>query len=257
MTEGSQPHNEQSDAAVDPVPEKQAQPETGASAEAPRTPQGEGSPGASPSGADESQPGSETPSTERADRPVEVEDPVQQIEQLRSELEQMKDRALRAQAELENYRKRVARQREQEQRYAELPLIRDLLPVFDDVHRAIAAAEGAEGTEGLLQGFKLVAEKLEQVLQRHHCTRIEAEGKPFDPNIHEAIAQVPTAECPPNTVVQVAQVGFRLHDRVVRPSQVVVSTAPSSQQESADGNRPPEARDSTAEGKSPTDQPNQ
>jgi len=146
-----------------------------------------------------------------------------EVEQLRAELLQVKDQLLRAYAELDNYRKRVARQLEEERRYGELGLLRDLLPVLDDIYRAIDAGEKTADTSSLLAGFKMVAEHLEQVLARHHCYRIEAEGKPFDPNLHEAVAQQPSDSCPPKTVVQVLRTGYRLHDRVVRPAQVVVS----------------------------------
>lgn len=226
MIEARKPDNERNEPAQARTPDRQC-PESGSSAGAPGAPQQASGPEqqARSASAEASGPPGQGAAGAEAPQPPETEDLARQVEQLRSELEQMQDRALRAQAELENYRKRVARQREEERRYAELLLIRDLLPVFDDVHRAIAAAENSDNTEGLLQGFRMVAEKLELILRRHHCTPIEAAGKPFDPNIHEAIAQVPTSECPPNTVVEVTQVGFRLHDRVVRPSQVVVSSA--------------------------------
>ncbi len=137
----------------------------------------------------------------------------------------MRDRALRCQAELENYRRRVAREMEQERRYAAMPLLRDLLPVWDNVHRAIEAAERAGGDQGFIEGFRLVLSQLEEVLRRHDCVRIEALHQPFDPNLHEAITQQPSEEHPSNTVIGETQTGFQLHDRVVRPSQVIVSTS--------------------------------
>ena len=149
-----------------------------------------------------------------------------QLSDLRGELEEVKDRSLRAQAELENYRKRAARQMEEERRYANLPFLADLLPVWDNTVRAIEAAEKTPDVAKLLEGFKMVAGQLERVLTAHHCTRIQALHKPFDPHRHQAISQQPSAEYPPNTVLLVAQEGFLFHDRVVRPSQVIVSTAP-------------------------------
>lgn len=134
------------------------------------------------------------------------------------------DRALRAQAELENYRKRTRKEMEDERRYAQLPLLNDLLPVIDNVGRAIQAAEKSPEGAGLLAGFKMVAQQLDGVLSRHHCQRIDALHKPFDPHLHAAILQQPSREFPPNTVIQVAQEGYQLHDRVLRPSQVIVST---------------------------------
>ena len=146
-------------------------------------------------------------------------------EDLRRELEEANDRVLRTQAELENYRKRVARQMDDQRRYANLPLIRDLLPVWDNMGRAIEAAEKADEADSLLEGFKMVIRQLEDVLARYHCNRIEALGEPFNPHLHEAILQQPSAEHPPGTVIHVTETGFQLHDRVVRPSKVIVSAA--------------------------------
>jgi molecular chaperone GrpE len=148
------------------------------------------------------------------------------LDQLRTDLEAAKDRVLRSQAELENYRKRASREIEENRRYAELPLIQDLLPVLDNVERAIVAADKAQDVAVLLEGIKLVARQFEEVLARHHCQRIGALHLPFDPHLHHAISQQPTNEYPANTVVIVAQSGFQLYDRVVRPSQVIVSRLP-------------------------------
>jgi molecular chaperone GrpE len=158
------------------------------------------------------------PSAEAAPAPEDA------ARQLRAELEAARNRELRWQAELENYRKRAARDLEEQLRYANLALLRDLLPVIDNVGRAIAAAEKQANAEALLAGFKMVAQQLEDVLERHHCTRIEALHAPFDPNVHHALMQQPSQEHPANTVLSVAQNGYQLHDRVVRPSQVIVST---------------------------------
>ncbi len=155
------------------------------------------------------------------DLPV-VETDVQ--EQLRAELDAANDRALRSRAELENYRKRAARELTDARRYADLPLMRDLLPVLDNIDRAIEAAEKTHNTADMLEGVKIVAEQFEEVLKRRHCVQIEAINEPFDPHLHEAISQQPSDEHPPGIVVLVTQTGFLLYDRVVRPSQVIVST---------------------------------
>lgn len=149
-----------------------------------------------------------------------------EVEKLRTDLQEAGDRLLRAQAELDNYRKRARRELEDSLRYAAMPLLRDLLPVIDNLGRAIAAAEKSAETGGLIDGVKMVAQTLEGVLARHECKRIDALGKPFDPAFHEAISQQPSTEYPPQTVMLVAQEGYTLHDRVVRPAQVIVSTAP-------------------------------
>lgn len=148
-------------------------------------------------------------------------------EQLEAQVAELQDRVLRAQAELENVRKRLRREMEEERRYYSMGLIHDLLSVLDNLHRAIDAAEKVENAEeasqGLLSGVRMVAEQLEQVLAKHHCTPIEAHGLPFDPNVHEAIGEHPHEELEPGTVAHVARRGFKLHDRVVRPSQVLVA----------------------------------
>lgn len=153
-----------------------------------------------------------------------------EAEGLRQELEAARDRALRVQAELENYRKRARREMEDERRYAQLPLLRDLLPVIDNMGRALQAAEKTPDGAGLLDGVKLVAQQLDGVLARHDCTRIEALHQPFDPHLHQAILQQPSGDYPSGTVLQVTQEGYQLHDRVVRPAQVIVSAAPDEKQ---------------------------
>jgi molecular chaperone GrpE len=145
------------------------------------------------------------------------------VDALRAELDQAKERVLRCQAELDNYRKRAAREMDEHHRYANIGLIRELLPVLDNVQRAIEAAEKSADGSGLLDGVKLVAQQLQGVLGRHHCVKIEALGAPFDPHLHHAILQQPSDEYPANTVIMVTQEGYQLHDRVVRPSQVIVS----------------------------------
>jgi len=151
----------------------------------------------------------------------------------KSELADAQDRLLRLQAELENFRKRTRRAMEEELRYACLPLMRDLLTVLDNLQRAIDAADRLENSPdrldssaGLLAGVRMVAEQFALVLKQHHCQPIDAQNARFDPHVHEAIAQWPSDEHEPGTVAQVAQVGYLLHGRVVRPSQVIVAAAP-------------------------------
>ncbi|MBS0209837.1 MAG: nucleotide exchange factor GrpE [Planctomycetes bacterium] len=150
----------------------------------------------------------------------------QAMEQLRGDLDDAKERLLRAQAEAENTRKRLRRELDDERRYAALPILGDLLPVVDNVERTVEAAAKVAGAAAVVDGFKMVAQQLSDVLARHHCQRIDALHQPFDPNKHAAIAQQPSAEYPPNTVLLVAQQGYQVHERVLRPAQVIVSRAP-------------------------------
>jgi molecular chaperone GrpE len=145
-------------------------------------------------------------------------------QKLRGELAAAKERELRVHAELDNYRKRAARELDDRLRYANLALLRDLLPAMDNIDRAIEAGEKNADAAAMLEGFKMVRQQLEEALNRHHCTRIEALHAEFDPNLHHAILQQPSEEHPANTVLMVTQNGYQLHDRVVRPSQVIVST---------------------------------
>jgi molecular chaperone GrpE len=160
------------------------------------------------------------PAEPQADAAPAVVDPTAQLQ---AELQAAKDRELRCHAELDNYRKRAARELEERLRYANLSLLRDVLPVLDNVERAIQAAQQNADAAALLDGFKLVHQQLEAVLSRHHCKRIEALHAPFDPHVHHAVMQQPSEEHPANTVLMVTQNGYQLHDRVVRPSQVIVS----------------------------------
>lgn len=166
------------------------------------------------------------PSVVPPEPPVEPIPPAEDdtVKKLREELEATKNRELRCHAELDNYRKRAARELEDRLRYANMDLISDILPVIDNVERAIQAAEKNTDAALLLEGFKMVDQQLGDALRRHHCNRIEALHAPFDPNVHHAIMQQPSDEHPANTVLMVTQNGYQLHDRVVRPSQVIVST---------------------------------
>lgn len=146
-----------------------------------------------------------------------------EIDALRAELAAAEQRILRTHAELENYRKRTQRNLEEERRFAPLPLLRDLLGVVDNLQRAIDAAQQNEAAGGLLQGVEMVADQLRDVLKKHHCEEIPALGETFDPNLHEAIAQLPSEQFEPGKVAQVTQVGYQAHGRVIRPSQVIVA----------------------------------
>jgi molecular chaperone GrpE len=166
--------------------------------------------------------------------------------ELESQLKDASERTLRAQAELENYRKRAGRELKDAERFALVPLVRDLLPVLDNLQRAIDAtptrseaptptrsvSEGAPPSDAdkalasLLEGVQMVAAQFDAALNQHGCKRIETVGTPFDPNRHQAIAQEPSSEHPAGTVTRATQVGYKLHDRVIRPAQVFVSTGP-------------------------------
>ena len=140
-----------------------------------------------------------------------------------TQVAELQERLLRVQAELENFRKRSRREYEDAQRYREIDVLRDLLPVLDNVLRAIQASEKSGDVETLLSGFRMTAQQIEKLLGSHGCQTIETDGAAFDPAIHDAILQQDVAGVAGGTIVGTASRGYKLHDRVVRPAQVIVA----------------------------------
>lgn len=159
------------------------------------------------------------------------ESPEQLVDALEQQVVELRERELKAQAELENFRKRMLRDTEAQIKFSPLPLVRDLLDVVDNLHRAIGSAGlaggSAGGSEGLVEGVRMVEQQLVAVLAKHSCKPIDSVGKVFDPNVHQAIAQQPSGDVPAGSVLQEVSVGYMMHDRVIRPSMVIVSTGPS------------------------------
>jgi molecular chaperone GrpE len=147
----------------------------------------------------------------------------EQLQATRAERDENLNRFLRSQAELDNYRKRVQRERDDERRYAALSIVRDLLAPLDNLQRAVESARKSGESGNLLQGIELVVQQMERVLSGHGARVIPAVGQPFDPHLHEAVQQIPSDEQPPMTVLQELERGYTLHERVVRPSKVIVS----------------------------------
>lgn len=147
------------------------------------------------------------------------------VDRLLKEKSELEDRILRTQAEAENIRKRLRKEMDEARKYQNLDFARGVLPIFDNLSRAVSAAENNASLEQLLIGVKMVVKQFEDILQQYQIQTIAAEGQPFDPNIHEAISMVPSADVEPNTVLQIVENGYRLHDRVIRPAKVMVSTA--------------------------------
>jgi molecular chaperone GrpE len=135
-----------------------------------------------------------------------------------------KDRWLRAEAELQNYRRRAARDREESRRAAEESVLLDVISILDDLDRAIASARDAAADSAWLKGVELVADRLKDVLRRRGVEEIDPSGKPFDPELQEALLEVDaTGDVAPGTVVQVVLKGYRREGRALRPARVVVA----------------------------------
>jgi molecular chaperone GrpE len=161
-------------------------------------------------------------------------DPAREIERLREaleaktrELEAQQDRYLRAVAEFDNARKRAARDREEQIRFANESLIREILPVLDNFDRALQAAR-SEPPAAVTAGVELIQRELLRVLEKFGLTPFQSVGQPFDPERHEAVARVHAMDQPEMTVVGETARGYLLHGRVLRPALVTVAVAPES-----------------------------
>jgi molecular chaperone GrpE len=159
------------------------------------------------------------------------------IEDLSGELIETKDRLVRLQADFENYRRRAQREREEAVRYGTQNLFKDLLTTVDNLDRAIDHARkgGGGDLENLLQGVELVQKGLLGLMSRYGVAEVEALGKPFDPALHEAMAQAPDASVAPNTVLEVLQKGYKLRDRLLRPARVIVARPADAAGEDSEG----------------------
>ncbi|HSW44137.1 MAG TPA: nucleotide exchange factor GrpE [Phycisphaerae bacterium] len=141
-----------------------------------------------------------------------------------TEVEQWKDKFLRARAELANYQRRAEKEQADAIRFANAQLARSLLPVVDNLERAIESAEQApDNSAALLEGAKLTLGVFLKTLKESNVERIEAEGRPFDPQVHEAMIEQPSPEHSERTVLKEILKGYRLYDRVLRPARVIVS----------------------------------
>lgn len=141
-----------------------------------------------------------------------------------AEAAKFRDLALRNQADLENYRKRAAREREEAVRYSNQSLIEDLLPVLDNFELGLEAARAGGGDAGaILKGMDMVLRQVADFLQKAGVQSIEAAGTPFDPNLHQAISQEASADQPEGTVLRQLRKGYKLKDRLLRPANVIVS----------------------------------
>ena len=148
-----------------------------------------------------------------------------EVERLRAEVAELKDRLLRERAELENFKRRQARDKADALRFANESLLRDLLPIIDNLYRAIEHARTSREVDAIAEGVDLVLRSLTDTLERHGVKIVEARGRPFDPAHHEAIGHV-ESQHPPNTVVDEHQRGYLLHDRLLRPALVTIGKAP-------------------------------
>ncbi len=149
--------------------------------------------------------------------------------ELEAELSEAQEQVLRTAADAENFKKRLQREKEEQTRYANESFMRELLTVIDNLERALehSGTEASQG--GLVEGLTMTLKGFLDTLTRFGCTQVEAAGKPFDPNFHEAVSQEESADHEPNTVLKELQKGYMLKERLLRPAMVLVSKRSSQQ----------------------------
>lgn len=145
---------------------------------------------------------------------------------LMAKLKDEHEKMLRAAADLENFKKRAQKEKEEMQRFGNEKLLKDFLPVFDNFDRALDAAKGQADFDSLKKGVEMIRKLFEDTLNKHGVKAFSAKGQPFDPNKHEAMTAAETADMPPNHVFSEVLRGFTLNDRLVRPALVIVSRTP-------------------------------
>jgi molecular chaperone GrpE len=145
---------------------------------------------------------------------------------LQRAVEELRDQNLRLIAETRNLQQRAARDKAEAVRHAAGDFARDLLVIIDDLERTLDSARSATQVETVADGVRIVYEHFLKILADRHITQIDAEGRPFDPDLHEAVLQQPSDEHPAGTVIQELARGYRMHDRVLRYSRVIVSSGP-------------------------------
>ena len=151
------------------------------------------------------------------------------LEEKTAEAQANYDLFVRERAELENFKRRMQREKSESLRFAAEPLVRDVLPLVDNLERAVKHTEGNENGQALVEGVELVLRSFLEALEKHGVCRVKAKDEIFDPTKHQAVAQVENAQLAPNTVIDEHQPGYQLHERLLRPAMVTVSKAPPSQ----------------------------
>lgn len=181
-----------------------------------------GDPAAADAGVSKEAPTPETEGTPEAESATETPDPVAAVSE---ERDRYLDALQRLKAEFDNYRKRVDRDREAAQVAGVQNLVSDLLPVIDNLERALGASEGAHAAQ-ILEGVDMVRGQLVGLLSKRGIEAIEAEGQPFDPEVHEAVTQAPSEEHEDGSVMHVIEKGYRMGEVIIRPTKVVVAVRP-------------------------------
>lgn len=174
---------------------------------------------------DTTQQAPEIPNPEAA-ASVEEAAPLDPITALTQEAERWKDMAYRSQAELDNFRKRSAREAQETRAFANGDLLRALFPILDNFDMGLEAARAESEKSMIFMGMSMVSRQLQDFLRESGVQEVEAQGKVFDPNLHEAVAQEASPSVPEGTVIRVTRRGYKLKDRLLRAASVIVSSGP-------------------------------
>lgn len=176
---------------------------------------------------------------EGAGAPAAEPDPLlvmeEKLAQAEASLKDANDRMLRSSAELENFKKRTARETEEFRKYANEAFVKQLLPVLDNLERAVDSAGTCETGDTIVEGVRMTLSEIASVFEKFHIKAVDAADKPFDPAFHMAVAQEETDAVAPNTVLNVFQAGYVMHDRLIRPAMVSVSKAKPAKAKPEDG----------------------
>jgi molecular chaperone GrpE len=166
-------------------------------------------------------------SGEQGDTEAKAEEIVEKdpLEVAKKEAAENRDRWMRAVADLENYKKRTIQERSALLKYKNEDLLRDLLPVTDNIRRAVDFCNKEGRSDPVVEGICMISDMLQDLLKKYAVTEIEALGQPFDPNCHEAIAKVASKDDKPNTVIEVMEKGYKYQDRLLRAAKVVIAGA--------------------------------
>lgn len=154
---------------------------------------------------------------------------LQKLDEATAEVNSHKERYLRTVADLENYRKRAIREKEEARKQATCSILEDVLPVLDNFKLGLKSAEDHEGGKVFAEGFKMILTQMESALKQNGLEEINPVGAAFDPNFHESIAHLPHDSIEDGHIIEVHRIGYKIKERLLRPSQVVVSSGPANE----------------------------
>ncbi|MGZ3774605.1 MAG: nucleotide exchange factor GrpE [Pseudobdellovibrionaceae bacterium] len=169
---------------------------------------------------------SEENNSQNTHRPNEDLDGSSEIQKLQEQAEKFKNDYLYLRAEFENYKRNAIKERSDLMKYGGERFIRDLLEVVDNFERALQTNVNADNFSTFKKGVEMTAQEFKSLLQKHSVTEVPAEGAPFDPSLHEALASEPSEQVAPGHILRVFKKPYKFHDKVIRPGQVVIAKKP-------------------------------